>query len=454
MSSVATVEISRDLLERFAEQGPRYDYPVTQPTWTESFGSDDYETALASVAQRPEETLSLYVHLPFCPGRCLYCGCNTTITHDSGRIDRYLDLLDREMAMVAERIDGERDVLAFHLAGGTPNYLNDAQLTRLTEMVERRFRILPDTDLSIECDPRRTSAGQLDLLHALGYQRISFGVQDLDPVVQRAIGRIQSIELVQDVYWTAREIGFEAIGFDLIYGLPHQTAESFQRTIDTVVELQPDRIACFGYSRSTNLGPHQHAIDVHQLPSALERQLLFHNCVKGFTSSGYAWIGLDTFALDTDELALAQGERRLHRNCIGYTAKPCDQLLGFGSGAVGEVDDSCVQNHVDLDAWQSDVERGVLPIARGHRLKPDDRRRRDGIAHMICNLELPASMASGCLEDEYARLASYAGDGLVEMTDDRLFITTAGRYFLRNLCTEHDSYFNWDRARWHFARST
>jgi oxygen-independent coproporphyrinogen-3 oxidase len=453
MSSAAPAEISRDLLERFAELGPRYDRQVAMPLWTDSFGSDDYEAALAAVARRPEETLSLYLHLPFCPGRCLYCGCNTTITHDSARIDRYLDLLDREMAMVAERIDGERDVLELHLAGGTPNYLNDAQLTRLTEMVERRFRILPDTDLSIECDPRRTSAGQLDLLHALGYQRISFGVQDLDPEVQRAIGRIQSTELIKDVYWTAREIGFETIGFDLIYGLPQQTEATFQRTVDTVVELLPERIACFGYSRSTNLGPHQHAIDVHQLPSALDRQLLFHNGVKSFTSSGYAWIGLDTFALDTDELALAQAEGRLHRNCIGYTAKPSDHLIGFGSGAVGEIDGTCIQNHVDLDQWQADIERGVLPVARGHRLKPVDRRRRDGIAHMICNLELPASMASGCLEDEYARLASYAGDGLVEMDAGRLRITTAGRYFLRSLCTEHDAYFNWDRARWHFSRS-
>ena len=453
MSSAAPGEISRDLLERFAELGPHYDRPVPTSQWTDRYSSDDYNAALTAIAQRPDESLALYVHIPFCPGRCLYCGCNTTITHDSVRIDRYLDALDREMAMVAERINGDRDVLQVHLAGGTPNYLNDAQLTRLTEMIERRFRILPDTDQSIECDPRRTSAGQLELLHALGYQRIGFGVQDLDPEVQRAIGRIQSRELIRDVYWTAREIGFETISFDLIYGLPQQSEETFQRTLEGVLELLPDRVACFGYSRSTNLGPHQHAIDVHQLPSVVDREVLFHNAVQSFTSAGYSWVGLDTFALDGDELSVAQDEGRLHRNCIGYTAKPSDHLIGFGSGAVGEIDGSCVQSEADVDLWQQRIERGELPVARGHRLSRDDRRRRDAVGHMICNLELPATLAAGCLDDEYARLASYASDGLVDMAQDRLRITTAGRYFLRSLCTEHDAYFHWDRARWHFSRS-
>lgn len=453
MSSAVPAEFPRELLQRFSESAPRYDQSGPLPLWTDDFGSDDYEQALSAVAQRGDETLSLYIHVPFCPGRCLYCGCNTTITHDSGRMDNYLDVMDREMALVARRVNGDRDVLQLHLAGGTPNYLNDAQLTRLTEMIERRFRILPDTDQSIECDPRRASAGQLELLHALGYRRISFGVQDLEPSVQRAIGRIQSASLIRDVYWLAREIGFESIAFDLIYGLPLQTEETFQRTLEAVIEMAPDRIACFGYSRGTDRGPHQHAIDVHQLPSAMERQVLFHNAVTAFTSSGYSWIGLDAFALDTDELATAQEERRLQRNCIGYTANPSAHLIGFGTGAVGEMDGNCIQNEASIEAWEARVEHGELPIARGHRLSPLDRRRRDAIAHLICNLELPAELAAGCLEQEYARLSSYAADGLVIVEPDRLLITPTGRYFLRSLCTEHDAYFNWDRARWHFSRT-
>jgi oxygen-independent coproporphyrinogen-3 oxidase len=453
MSSAAPTDISPELLARFAELGPEIPNAVAVPIWRGRFGGVDYEAALRSVSARPDESLALYVHVPFCPGRCLYCGCNTTITHDSARIDGYLDALEHEMAMVAERINGDRDVLQLHLAGGTPNYLNDVQLTRLTEMLERRFRILPDTDQSIECDPRRTSAGQLELLHALGYRRITFGVQDLEPEVQRAIGRVQSIDLVRDVYWLAREIGFETIAFDLIYGLPKQTEVSFQKTLEAVIDMAPDRVTCFGYSRITDAGPHQHAIDVHQLPNAVDRQVLFHRAVRSFTSSGYAWIGLDAFALDTDELAIAQDEGRLHRNCIGYTARPTAHMLGFGTGAVGEIDGNCVQNEPLLDDWMVRVQAGELPIAQGHRLDETDRRRRDAIGHMICNLELPEDLAIGCLDDEYARLAKYADDGLIEVAGDRLRITPTGRYFLRTLCSEHDAYFSWDRARWHFSRS-
>lgn len=453
MISAAPTDITPELLARFAKLGPHAPPSAALPAVREDFRHGDYLTALDAIAQRPEESLSLYLHLPFCPGRCLYCGCNTTITHDSGRIDAYLQRLDREMALVAARVDGNRDVLQVHLAGGTPNYLSDAQLTRLTEMLERRFRILPDTDQSIECDPRRTSAGQLELLHALGYRRITFGVQDLAAHVQRAIGRIQSIDLVRDVYWMARETGFETIGFDLIYGLPEQTEDSFQRTLDAVVELAPDRVTCFGYTRVTDRGPHQHAIDLHRLPNDIERQALFHRAVQSFTSSGYAWIGLDAFALDTDDLAIAQDEGRLARNCIGYTARPSSHIIGFGTGAVGEVNGICIQNEPSLPEWEARIDAGELAVARGHHMSETDRRRRDAIAHMVCNLELPYSLAAGTMEPELARLRSYAADGLVEVHDDRLRFTPAGRFFLRTLCNEHDAYFAWDRARWHFSRS-
>lgn len=454
MSNFAPTEVSPQQLARIAELGPLYAQSASAPAaWIDSLDSAEYESALRSIAQHPDETLSLYIHIPFCPGRCLYCACNTTVTHDTAWIDRYLEAMDHEMALVAEQLRGEHDVLQLHLAGGTPNYLNDAQLTRLTEIVERRFRIIPDTDLSIECDPRRASAGQLDLLHALGYRRITFGVQDLNPQVQRAIGRLQSIDLIRDVYGMARETGFDAIGFDLIYGLPEQTEASFQSTLDAIVDLAPDRVSCFGYARTTARGTHQYAIDAHRLPSASERQALFHRAVTTLTSAGYAWIGLDAFALDTDELAIAQEEGRLHRNCIGYTGIETDHLLGFGSAAIGDVGGFCVQNEIDIDTWEARVQRGELPVARGHRVSDRDQRRRDAIEHMICNLELPAEIAAGCLDDEYARLASYASDGLVQIEPDRLRITSSGRYFLRTLCSEHGAYFEWDRSRWHFSRS-
>jgi oxygen-independent coproporphyrinogen-3 oxidase len=454
MSNFVPTEVSPQQLARIAELGPRYAEGARgSERWIDDLDTAEYERALKAIAQHPDETLSLYVHIPFCPGRCLYCACNTTVTHDTDWIDRYLETMDQEMALVSEQLRGDHDVLQLHLAGGTPNYLNDAQLTRLTEIVERRFRIIPDTDLSIECDPRRTSAGQLDLLHALGYRRITFGVQDLDPQVQRAIGRLQSIDLIRDVYTMARETGFDAVGFDLIYGLPEQTEASFQHTLNAIVDLAPDRVACFGYARTTARGTHQYAIDAHRLPSAAERQGLFHRAVNTLTAAGYAWIGLDAFALDTDELAIAQEEGRLHRNCIGYSSIDTDHTLGFGSGAIGDVAGFCVQNEVDIDTWMARIGRGELAVSRGHRLAERDRRRRDAIEHLICNLELPAEIAAGCLEDEYARLASYAGEGLVKVDDDRLRITPSGRYFLRTLCSEHGAYYEWDRSRWHFSRS-
>ena len=454
MSSFAPTEVSSQQLARIAELGPLYAQSASQPaSWIDRLDSTEYADALRDIAQHPDETLSLYIHLPFCPGRCLYCACNTTVTHDTGWIDRYLEAIDQEMALINQHLQGQHDVLQLHLAGGTPNYLNDSQLTRLTEIIERRFRIIPDTDLSIECDPRRASAGQLDLLHALGYRRVTFGVQDLDPQVQRAIGRMQSIDLIRDVYAMARETGFEAIGFDLIYGLPEQTEASFQDTLDAIVELAPDRVSCFGYARTTARGTHQYAIDAHRLPSATDRQVLFHRAVNTLTAAGYAWIGLDAFALDTDELAIAQEEGRLRRNCIGYTCIETDHILGFGSAAIGDVNGLCVQNEVEIDAWTARVQRGELPVTSGHRVSDRDRRRRDAIEHMICNLELPAEIAAGCLDDEYARLASYASDGLVQVEPDRLRITPSGRYFLRTLCSEHGAYFEWDRSRWHFSRS-
>ncbi len=453
MSTAAPAELSPELVQRLSGRGRRFEAAVRAQDWRGDYGAEDYARALADVAQRPAETLSLYVHIPFCAGRCLYCGCNTTVTHDSTRMDAYLDTLDREMAMVTERINGNRDVLQVHLAGGTPNYLSEAQLTRLAEMLERRFHLVADTERSIECDPRRTSAGQLELLHALGFRTIGFGVQDLDADVQRAIGRIQSEELIRDVYWMAREIGFDSISFDLIYGLPQQTLATFERTLETVLELAPDRIACFGYARQTLDGPHQHAIDVHELPDNGLREQLFRNAVAALTEAGYAWIGLDTFALETDDLALAQAEGRLHRNCIGYTATPSAHIAGLGAGAIGELQGICVQNQPDLEAWQQAVMAGRIPVDRGHRLSEVERRRRDAISHLICNLELPQSMADGCMDDEYRRLAAYVNDGLVEALPNGLRVTEAGRFFLRELCTAQDAYFHWDRARWHFSHS-
>jgi oxygen-independent coproporphyrinogen-3 oxidase len=412
-----------------------------------TFCDAHYKEVLSGLRSRPEERLAVYVHVPFCHVRCLYCACNTTITHSEERVDQYLDALDREMALVTGLIGRGRIADQLHVGGGTPNHLNEPQLARLMEIVERYFDISDWACTSIECNPRRTSAGQLDLLYGLGFRRISFGVQDLNSDVQRAIGRVQSLEMVRDVFLTARDTGFQSINLDLIYGLPFQTPESFQATLDQIVDLGPDRIACFSYSHDPVSRPHQHAISTDLLPTAAEKLALFHQAVQCFSAAGYRWVGLDVFAREADELANAQAERRLYRNAIGYTPMPAKQVLAFGPSGIGEIGGALVQNEPDLKTWQRSVSTGRLPVAWGRRLSEQDRRRREAILYLMCNLELPASSAEG-LEDDYESLCRNGGHGLLEVTDSGIRVTPEGRYLLHGLCVEQDASVDWGSAQW------
>ncbi|WP_373507011.1 oxygen-independent coproporphyrinogen III oxidase [Thiocapsa sp.] len=406
-----------------------------------------YKDALTGLRTHPGEHLAVYVHVPFCHVRCFYCACNTTITHSEEKVDQYLDALEREMVLVTDIIGRGRVTDQLHVGGGTPNHLNESQLARLIEIVERHFRIDDHACTSIECSPRRASAGQLDLIYGLGFKRISFGVQDLNSDVQRAIGRVQSLDMVRDVFLTARDTGFDSINLDLIYGLPFQTRDGFQATLDQVVELGPDRIACFSYAHDPISRPHQHAISVDHLPSATEKLALFHQAVQSFSAAGYRWVGLDVFAREADELTSAQDERRLYRNTIGYTPMPAKQVLAFGPSGIGEVGGALVQNAPDLMTWQQCVNAGRLPVAWGRRLSDQDRRRREAILYLMCNLELPAASAHG-LEREYESLCRNGGGGLLEVTDDGIRVTPEGRYLLHGLCVEQDASVDWGSAQW------
>lgn len=409
--------------------------------------ASQYGDALRALSQRSEEPLALYVHLPFCPVRCLYCACHTTVTHDFERIDRYLDALDLELDLVLERLGGGRELQQLHLGGGTPNYLSDSQLVRLMGMVERRFRIAPGAATTIECNPRRTCANQLELLHGLGFKGLSFGVQDLNPSVQRAIGRINSLELVRDVCGNARDAGFDTISLDLIYGLPEQTEASFLQTLEEVVDMAPDRVRCYSYSHRPTVRPHQYAIECADLPRPEEKLSLLHEAVDCFTSAGYHWIGADYFVRPGDELAVAQSAKRLRHNCLGYTSSPAQHLIAVGMSALGEVDGAFVQNESALKPWSAALEAGILPVAWGHRLSDGDLRRRQALEHLMCNLELPAALAQG-LEEEYERLRGCSEHGLVEVVPEGIRITPRGRYFLRSLCTQHALSVAWNSNQW------
>lgn len=440
----ADISVPQGSREHVVYPDPRVPVPANG-----RFGAARYAEALRALRRRPHEALSVYVHVPFCPVRCLYCGCHTTITHSAQKIDRYLDSLEREMALVTQLVGRGRDLVQFHLGGGTPNYLTESQLVRLMGIVERHFRILDSTDTAMECNPRRASAGQLALIRGLGFRRVSFGVQDFEPDVQRAIGRIQSVEMIRDVYWTAREMGFQSINLDLVYGLPNQTERSFQTTLDEVIDLGPDRVTCFGYAHLPDSRPHQYGIDVDSLPSSFDRLALFQRAVNFFTASGYTWIGLDCFVLDTDPLAVAQKNHRLNWNCVGYSVIQPAHVLAFGASGIGEVDGVLVQNATTLKVWQEAVDGGRLPVVRGQRLGEADRSRREAIIQLMCNLELPLSRVDLDGDDALVR---YVEDGLLEVVGERVRITPRGRYFLRDLCMERDAYLEWDNAHWQFTR--
>jgi oxygen-independent coproporphyrinogen-3 oxidase len=439
------VDVPRDLLERLDRPGPRYTSYPTVPAWSDGFGPADWEAALADLQADPDREVSLYVHLPYCVKRCHYCGCNASVPDSREDVDRYLDHLEREIDLLAARV-GRRRVVQMHWGGGTPNYQTDKQLRRTWQMIADRFELVGER--SLECDVRAARADQPALLRELGFDRISMGVQDFDPQVQEAIGRRQPARVTERWVAASREVGFESLNLDLVYGLPHQTRESFGESLRHVIDLGPDRLAVFGYAHVPWSKPHQAAIDTDALPSGPERFELYQLAVETLTEAGYVWIGLDHFARPGDELAVALRERRLHRNFMGYTTRPALDMLAVGNSAIADVRDRFAQTAPLVGAYQEKVAAGRLPVIRGHALSDDDRLRRQVILHLMCNLELPWSLTEErygrpvdeLLPDAVAQLPPLAEDGLITLDDGGLRATDLGRFFLRNVAMVFDAY--------------
>ena len=439
MRTVSAPEVPRELLLKYGHPAPRYTSYPPIPAWDRSIGPAEYRAALESAAREQAEPLSLYIHLPFCRRRCLYCGCNVVITRRRSVLETYLDRLRQELDQVTRSLGRDRAVVQLHLGGGTPNYPEDDELERLWRIIGEHFTLTADADTSIEADPRFSTPEQLRTLRALGFRRVSFGVEDLDPRVQQATGRVHPPEQVRRTIEAAREAGFQGINIDLMYGLPEQTPDRFRRTIETIVELAPDRVACFGYAHVPALRPHQRALERYPLPGSAERFTLNRTAIEGLTAAGYVWIGLDHFARPDDALALAARTGRLHRNFNGYTTRPAGHLIAAGMSAIGEVGGLLVQNDGDLAAWHAAIAEGRLATVRGRRLTEDDRRRRAAILSLMCDLELPLALAQG-LDQELERLLEFAADGLVERRGDAVIVRPIGRYFLRTLCSVFDAY--------------
>ena len=437
--SLMVPDVSPALLAKYDVPGPRYtSYPAV-PDWRGAFDHEAWAGHLG-VLGTTDAPLALYVHLPFCASRCLYCGCNATVTTRAEIVDRYLTRLYTELDMLAAAIGERPRVCEMHWGGGTPNFLSDAQVEQLFQRLQDTFGIDARTECSVEADPRLVTREQLRTFRQLGFSRISYGVQDVDEHVQEAIGRIQPATMVRDMVELAREEGFAGLNLDLIYGLPRQTPESFANTIETALSFSPDRVACFGYAHVPWMKAHQKRIDEDTLPRAWDRFALFRDSVRRFTDSGYRWIGIDHFARPEDSLALAADAGRLHRNFMGYTTRSGENLLGIGVSSISEIDGWFAQNAGELGPWQREIDAQRLPITRGHVMSDDDRARGAAVAHLMCNGELPFDLFPGDIEPLVDTYEQFAADGLVIFESDRLAVTPLGRFFLRNLAFPLDAY--------------
>jgi oxygen-independent coproporphyrinogen-3 oxidase len=438
-------------LQRYDRPGPRYTSYPTAVEFTGAFDEHAYRERLNAAAQTPAEPLSLYVHLPFCEARCTYCGCMTIITQKRDVAARYLEYLERELEMLATALKGRRTVVQHHWGGGTPTYLTVAQIERLHHAVTRHFDISRNAEQAIEIDPRVTTRDQLQTLRALGFTRLSMGVQDFTPDVQAAIGRRQSAALTRDLYDYARSIGFDAINMDLIYGLPLQTASSFTCTLSTVAAMRPDRIAVYSYAHVPWLRPHQSRIKADDLPSRDLKFELISAALDTFGRVGYQAIGMDHFALPDDELAIAMRERRLHRNFMGYTTRPAADMVAVGLSAIGDVRGAFAQNVKKLPAYYAALDAGHFPIDRGYALSADDCIRQFVIRELMCNFFVDVQEVESRFAIDFKRYfapeidAMNAPDGaiadeFVAMTPDSLEVLPEGRLFVRSICMYFDRY--------------
>ncbi|MFP7721335.1 oxygen-independent coproporphyrinogen III oxidase [Lysobacter sp. A3-1-A15] len=448
---IATAQFDPGLLRRYDRPGPRYTSYPTAPQFHAGFGERELrDTVAASNGDPIPRRLSLYVHVPFCMSPCFYCGCNRIITRDLARGETYLVRLYREIAMMAELFDRDREVIQLHFGGGTPNFLSPAQLGEVVETLRSQFHFSEsrDRDLSIELDPRFITPAEVGELAAIGFNRASLGVQDFDPVVQQAVNRIQSVEETVAIIDACREHGFRSVNVDLIYGLPKQNLEGFSRTLDTVVQARPDRLAVYSYAHLPAMFKPQRQIGEADLPAPEVKLALLQLAIEKLTGAGYSYIGMDHFALPDDDLATAQARGGLHRNFMGYTTHADTDLIGLGVSAISHIGDSFSQNPRDLPSWQIALDEGRLPVFRGMRLSEDDQLRADLIQSLMCQGQIPIDALERrylinfgeYFADALDRLHPLMEDGLVRVEERRIVATSRGRLLLRNIAMCFDRY--------------
>lgn len=450
------------LLDRLGSAGPRYTSYPTADRFVEAHGPAQHLQALAQRAQGPGKAapLSVYVHVPFCESLCYYCACNKIVTKHHERGAEYLKLLDAEIRLWSEQLGSRPAMSQLHLGGGTPTFLSDAELSLLMARLRTAFDWLPGLEASIEIDPRTVTRDRLAHLQALGFTRISYGVQDFDARVQQAVHRIQPFEQVQQLMLDARQLGFASINMDLICGLPLQTKESFAKTLEQVVQLRPDRIALYAYAHLPQRFKAQRRIHSVDIPAADVRLQLHADAIATFLAAGYEHIGMDHFALPNDALAQAKRQGRLHRNFQGYAVQPDGDLVGLGVSAISRVGASYAQNAKTLEEYADALQQGQWPVQRGISLSRDDLLRRATIMALMCQgrLDFDALGASHLIDakayfaPELEALASHEAEGLVQISEQSVEVTPLGWFFVRSIAAVFDRYLQQDRARERYSK--
>jgi oxygen-independent coproporphyrinogen-3 oxidase len=446
---VTELVFNNDLIKKYDKSGPRYTSYPTAIQFTQAFDEASYleQVKLSNERNTP---LSLYFHIPFCDTVCFYCGCNKIITKNRNHAQPYLEAVYKELEMQGKLFKPTRIVKQLHWGGGTPTFISYEQMTELMQQTRKHFTLLDDDsgEYSIELDPREVNSTSIDLLRKLGFNRISLGVQDFNPRVQKAVNRIQSYKETRDVIVAARKNNFHSISLDLIYGLPLQTVESFNETVDRVLELEPDRLSVFNYAHLPEMFKTQRQIKSEELPSAEEKLTILQSVTDKLIDAGYEFIGMDHFAKPSDELAIAQKERKLYRNFQGYsTHSDCD-LVALGITSIGKVADSYSQNIKTIKEYTDVIESGHLPVFRGIALSQDDILRREVITQLICHFELKFKEIEkefsinfvDYFADELKQVKEMEADGLLALSDDEINVLPEGKLLIRNICMVFDVY--------------
>lgn len=461
---VAPIIIPEPVLRKLDVPGPRYTSYPTADRFVEAFGAEQYAQALAQRADGAQvggrAAASVYVHVPFCESVCYYCACNKVITRNHDRARPYLEALRTEIALHVHALGSHVPVSQLHLGGGSPTFLNDDELDALMDDLRGAFVFAPGAEVSIEVDPRTVTPVRLGRLRRMGFNRISLGVQDIDPLVQQAVHRVQPWENVQALVAAARELGFDSVNTDLIYGLPRQTPASFARTVAQIAALRPDRIALYAYAHLPERFKPQRRIDAAELPPADARLRMLGGAIAGFSAEGYTYVGMDHFALPDDALAAAKRQGRLHRNFQGYSTQPDADLIGLGVSAIGRIGATYSQNAKSLPEYYDALHRGRFAVARGVALSRDDLVRRAVIMALMCQGRVDfESIELAHLVDmkhyfasELAELGPLADAGLVEIGPDAVQLTATGWFCVRGVAMVFDRHLRADRLRERFSR--